>query len=100
MGYDEGSEMFKDAYAWAVIPVYQAIWFIDRQALETERMFEWSLTEIELDTLTILQAYRWEVGPVLSNFNVVERNSHEIIISPEHDLTSLQINQCPNYIAD
>ena len=46
-------------------------------------MFERSLSEIELDTLAILQAYRWEVGPVLSNLNVVERNSHKVIIPPE-----------------
>ena len=63
-------------------------------------MFEWPLTEIELDTLTILQAYRWEVGPVLSNLNVVERNSHKVIIPPEHDLASLQIDQCTNHVAN
>ena len=52
-----------------------------------------SLAEIEYDPLSLLHAYGWEVGTVLTNFDISKSDSKETIVAPEHYFTGLEVNQ-------
>ena len=57
------------------------------------------LSKVEQDTLSFLQADSWEISLVRSDFNTTEGNAQEVLITPEYDLTSIQIDQCTDHVA-
>ena len=61
-------------------------------------MSKWFLTKIELDSLTLLHAYCWEVSSILTNINVCKSNTEEAIVSPEHYLAGFKVDQSANDI--
>ena len=61
-------------------------------------MGERFLTKVELDSLTLLHAYCWEVSSILTNIDVCKSNAKEAVVTPEHYLSSFKVDQSANDI--
>ena len=56
-------------------------------------MSERFLSKIELNSLTLLHTYCWEVSSILTNIDVGKSDAKEAVVSPEHYLSRFEVDQ-------
>lgn len=61
---------------------------------------KWLCAEVEHRSLPFLDRDSGEVNTVLTNFNVGERSSQRLLVSPEHNYLILHVYKCANNVSN
>lgn len=82
------------------VSVHFGPWLVDEAIRFILLHAQLGSTKIEDNALTSLEAYRWEVNAVWANLDVGESLAEVLVVAPERDDLSVEVDQRADDVAD